>query len=154
MGRPYSTVWGEDLADPFADAAIAAWIETGRVDHDTSYVRELDDRALPEPAAALGRRLATELAERMAILGVFDEGCMGMYNAILDDEHLNPMGIYKERLSQSALVAAMRQVTDAEARDVYGWLQRRGMEFRLGSDGATELTEEQVLDQLRLYVAA
>ena len=43
---------------------------------------------------------------------------MGMYNAIIDDELLNPMGVYKERLSQSALVAAMRQVTDDEAQEV------------------------------------
>ena len=34
---------------------------------------------------------------------------MGMYNAIIDDEMLNPTGIYKERLSQSALVAGMQQ---------------------------------------------
>ena len=52
----------------------------------------------------------------MAILGVFDEGCMGMYNAVIDDEYLSPLGIYKERLSQSALVAAMREVEDAEPR--------------------------------------
>ena len=38
----------------------------------------------------LGRRLAGELADRMAILGVFDEGCMGMYNAIIDDELAQP----------------------------------------------------------------
>ena len=44
-----------------------------------------------------------ELADRMAIIGVFDEGCMGMYNAIIADELLNPTGVYKERLSQSAL---------------------------------------------------
>jgi hypothetical protein len=37
-------------------------------------------------------------------MGIFDEGCMGMYNAIIDDELLNPAGIFKERLSQSALV--------------------------------------------------
>jgi len=48
----------------------------------------------------------------------------------------------------------MRQVTEAEARSGYDWLRRRGMAFRLGSDGATELTESQVLDQLRLYIAA
>ena len=77
--------------------------------------RDRDDRPRhaprPRPRAGrparrrrdVGRRLAGELADRMAILGVFDEGCMGMYNAIIDDEHLNPMGIYKERLSQSAL---------------------------------------------------
>jgi L-fucose isomerase-like protein len=90
----------------------------------------------------------------MAILGVFDEGCMGMYNAIIDDEFLNPMGIYKERLSQSALVAEMRQVDGAEATAAFRWLLDRGMEFRFGTDGSTELTEAQVLDQLRLYIAA
>jgi hypothetical protein len=154
MGRAYSSIWGEDLTDPFADAAIQSWLEIGSVRHDTSHVRDLDPARLPASAASLGRRLAGELAERMAILGVFDEGCMGMYNAIFDDEHLNPAGIYKERLSQSALVAAMRLVTDAEARAAYRWLEGRGMQFRLGSDGATELTEAQVIDQLRLYVAA
>jgi hypothetical protein len=154
MGRAYSTIWGEDLTDPFADAAIAHWIATGHVEHDTSHVRDLDPVVLAPEAAATGRRLAGELADRLAILGVFDEGCMGMYNAIIDDEYLNPMGVYKERLSQSALVAEMRRVSDAEARAAYRWLTDRGMAFRLGSDGATELTEEQVLDQLRLYTAA
>ena len=154
MGRPYSTVWGEDLSDPFADAAIGAWVAAGHVEHDTSHVRDLDPAALPAAATDLGRRLAAELADRMAILGVFDEGCMGMYNAIIDDEHLNPMGIFKERLSQSALYAEMRLVTESEARGAYRWLLERGMTFRFGPDGATALTEDQVLDQLRLYTAA
>jgi len=90
----------------------------------------------------------------MAIMGVFDEGCMGMYNAIIDDEHLNPSGLYKERLSQSALVAEMRLVSTQEARAGYDWLRARGMRFDLGSDPATQLTEDQVLDQVRLYTAA
>lgn len=79
---------------------------------------------------------------------------MGMYNAILDDELLNPSGMYKERLSQSALVAEMRLVSTGEARAAYDWLIGRGMQFRFGKDGSTELTEDQVLDQLRLYIAA
>ena len=58
----------------------------------------------------LGRALADQLRRDKAIIGVFDEGCMGMYNAIFDDELLNPLGIYKERLSQSALVAEMGRV--------------------------------------------
>ena len=50
-----------------------------------------------------------------------------MYNAIIDDEYLNPTGIYKERLSQSALVAEMRLVTTGEARAAYQWLTGKGM---------------------------
>jgi hypothetical protein len=63
----------------------------------------------------------------MAILGIFDEGCMGMYNGIIDDELLNPLGIYKARLSQSALLAEVRRVSEAEAQGVRDWLAREGM---------------------------
>ncbi len=87
-------------------------------------------------------------------MGVFDEGCMGMYNAIIDDELLNHAGIFKERLSQSALVAKMRTVREAEASAVYDWLVAKGMEFALGKDAATELTLEQVLEQCKMYIAA
>ena len=79
---------------------------------------------------------------------------MGMYNAIFDDELLNPLGIYKERLSQSALVAEMGRVGDDEADAVMTWLGDAGLRFDFGSDDATELTPEQVISQLRMYVAA
>ena len=105
-------------------------------------------------SAQLGARLAADLRHRKAIMGVFDEGCMGMYNAIIDDELLNPAGIFKERLSQSALVAKMRTVSDAEARAVYDWLVAKGVKFAFGKDAATELTLEQVLDQCSMYIAA
>lgn len=78
---------------------------------------------------------------------------MGMYNAFVDDELLNPTGVYKERLSQSALVAAMRQVSDDEAHKVRAWLDARGMTFQIGSDEATELTDAQVLEQCKMYIA-
>ena len=79
---------------------------------------------------------------------------MGMYNAIIDDELLNPAGIFKERLSQSALVAKMRTVSEAEARGVYDWLVKKGVKFRFGKDPATDLTLEQVLEQCKMYIAA
>ncbi len=52
-------------------------------------------------------RWRAQLRREKAILGVFDEGCMGMYNAIIPDENSDPMGVFKERLSQSSLYAAM-----------------------------------------------
>jgi hypothetical protein len=77
-----------------------------------------------------------------------------MYNAIFDDELLNPLGIYKERLSQSALVAEMGRVSDAEASAVRAWLDNAGMTFHTGSDEATELTDGQLLSQFKMYIAA
>ncbi|WP_091342082.1 hypothetical protein [Micromonospora rhizosphaerae] len=52
--------------------------------HDTSHVRDLPP--LPDdPEVELDRALAAQLVREKAIIGVFDEGCMGMYNAIFDD---------------------------------------------------------------------
>jgi len=153
-GVPYSTIWSVNFDDEFFLNGIRQWIREGRIDHDTSHCRDLDPGRLPEAEAALGRALATQLQREKAILGVFDEGCMGMYNAIINDEMLNPMGVFKERLSQSALVAEMRRVSDDEARAVRAWLDQRGMTFRTGTDPATELTDDQIHEQCKMYIAA
>lgn len=79
---------------------------------------------------------------------------MGMYNAIIDDEMLNPLGIYKERLSQSALWAEMQTVSNEEADAIGAWLLEAGMTFKLGADEATELTETQLRWQYKMYIAA
>ena len=60
-------------------------------------------------------------------MGVFDEGCMGMYNAIIPDELLHPTGVFKERLSQSALYAAMRQCAGRRGAGACAqWLDAQG----------------------------
>jgi hypothetical protein len=87
-------------------------------------------------------------------MGVFDEGCMGMFNAIIPDELLFSTGVYKERLSQSALYYATTMVPADEARAVYDWLRVKGMKFHLGPSEITDLTERQVLEQCQMYIAA
>ncbi|MFZ9840019.1 MAG: fucose isomerase [Opitutaceae bacterium] len=153
-GVRYSTLWSERFEDDFFLRGLRQWLRTGRVRHATPHVRPFARAKVPARATALARRLAAELRTRKAILGVFDEGCMGMYNAIIPDELLFPLGVYKERLSQSALYAAATAIPETEARAVYNWLQRKGMKFHLGTDEATELTENQVLWQCRTYLAA
>lgn len=79
---------------------------------------------------------------------------MGMYNAILPDECLMPMGVFKERLSQSSLYAAMLAVPDEEANEVRAWLDRKGMKFHTGPNPETDLTDAQIHDQCKMYIAA
>ncbi|MFC9984463.1 fucose isomerase [Microbacterium keratanolyticum] len=153
MDKPYATIWSVDFTDDWFKAGLKEWTETGVITHDASHVRALP--TLPDsPEKQLGEALAAQLLADKAIIGVFDEGCMGMYNAIFDDELLNHTGIYKERLSQSALYAEMLEVTDAEADAAYDWLIDAGMTFVYGEDAATELTREQVQWQLKMYIAA
>jgi len=153
-GVKFSTLWSQDFKDEFFVNGLRAWIENREIVHDTSHVRDLDVNTLPADARALGRDLAATLRRRKAILGVFDEGCMGMYNAIIDDELLNPTGVFKERLSQSALVARMRTIRDEDATAVRRWLDDKGLRFVTGSNDATDLTDKQILEQCRMYIAA
>jgi len=153
MGTPYATIWSVDFTDDWFRDGLREWTETGAIAHDASHVRPLPSLPLSDEVA-LGRALGDQLLAEKAIIGVFDEGCMGMYNAIFDDELLNPTGIYKERLSQSALYAEMLTVTDVEADAAFEWLTGHGMRFRFGDDPATELTRDQVQWQLKMYIAA
>jgi hypothetical protein len=153
-GVDYSSLWSLDFTDDFAVEGLRAFLTAGRLEHPLDHVHPLPDLDPDAEEVCLGRALARQLRNDKAIAGVFDEGCMGMYNAIFDDELLNPLGIYKERLSQSALVAEMNRVSEAEADAVFDWLTAAGLRFEFGTDEATELTRAQVQSQLKMYVAA
>src|SRR5262249_50632225 len=85
---------------------------------------------------------------------VFDEGCMGMYNAIIPDEMLFASGVFKERLSQSALHAEMQSLPEGEVAAVLAWLEAKGMRFEMGPNPEKDLTADQLLSQCRMYIAA
>jgi len=145
---PYETLWSEDFSDEFFLKGIGNWLEGRPVGHDQSHVHSLASVKISRAAEDAGRYVAAALLEERPIMGIFDEGCMGMYNAIVPDEMLHPIGIFKERLSQSALYAEMRRVPQKEAQAVRDWLDRKGMKFRTGSDPATQLTDDQLSDLL------
>src|SRR5439155_9289464 len=153
-GVRYSTLWGEDFAaEGFLDK-LATFLNNGKVKHKLDHVTPLKKVKLPGKARKLGAQLAKDLRRDKAIMGVFDEGCMGMFNAIIPDNLLNPTGVYKERLSQSALFYVASQVAEDEAREVYRWYLDHGMKFHFGPSEQTDLTEKQVLQQCRTYLAA
>ncbi len=153
-GVEFSTLWSKDFTDESFRKGLRQWLTTHKVDRDLSHVHDLVSASLPVTELNLGRSLAKVLQAKKAILGVFDEGCMGMYNAIIEDYLLNPLGVYKERLSQAALVATMRDITDAEAQKIRDWMDARGLTFKTGPNEATDLTDAQILDQCRMYIAA
>jgi hypothetical protein len=90
-GVPYSSIWSEDFTDQYAIDKIDQRLRTGAIEQDTSHVWEFSLDHCLEETVNLGTALARSLQHRKAILGIFDEGCMGMYNAIIDDELLNPI---------------------------------------------------------------
>jgi len=152
-GVPFTTLWSKDFTDPLFKRGLREWIKNKTFVHDTSHVHPFEPARVGEAEGALGAALANELRSKKALLGVFDEGCMGMANAIVEDSLMNPAGIYKERLSQSALYAAMREVSAGEAQKIRNWLDASGMRFDTGTNEATDLTDAQILDQCRMYIA-
>lgn len=153
-GVSFSTLWSEDFTDAYFLDRLEAWLTTGTCSHDASHVQAWNGSNLPGDLDALADRIADDLRTNKTILGIFDEGCMGMYNAIIPDELLMPMGVFKERLSQSALYHATKQIDDATVHATLDWLKAKGLTFHFGQDPASDLTEGQVLDQCRMYHAA
>src|SRR6202023_1403806 len=129
---------------------LASWLKTGRAKHDTSHVKPLARAAVPARAKAVAKKIAEDLRRRKSIMGIFDEGCMGMFNAIIPDELLFKTGVYKERLSQSALYYETTQVRDDEAWSVRRWMEERGMKFLTGPNEDEHLTDAQIHQQCKM----
>ena len=153
-GVKYSTLWSDDFSDEAFLKGLRSWLTTGSVTHPTPHVKSYEKAGVPSDAEKLGIEFAKKFRDHKEIMGVFDEGCMGMYNAIIPDELIHKTGVFKERLSQSALYAKMLTVKDEEARKVYQWLLDRGMTFKFGPSEEIDLTENQVLQQCKMYIAA
>jgi hypothetical protein len=153
-GVKYSTLWSEDFSDDFFLSHLRKWLKDGHTRHKTPHVVKFKDVKVGSKESKLGLALADQLLREKAIIGVFDEGCMGMFNAIIPDHLLNPTGVFKERLSQSALYFESTQVSDHEATEVRKWMTDRGMVFKTGSNEETDLTDQQIHQQCKMYIAA
>lgn len=150
----YSTLWGEDFAEKSFRKQLARWLDRGRIRHSAEHVIPFSRVKVAAAERKLGQALAEQLRREKAIMGVFDEGCMGMFNAILPDDLLHATGVFKERLSQSALYYESTRVSDAEASAVRAWLEQKGLVFKTGPVHETDLTDEQIHKQCQMYVAA
>ena len=135
-GVAYSTLWSEDFAgDDQFRAKLADWLGGKAVKWKTTHAapmgKKLAKVRVPkeaDDAEQIGREFAEKFRAGKQIMGVFDEGCMGMFNAIIPGRPAaSDRACYKERLSQSSrYYAKMLTVSDAEAREaVYQWLVRR-----------------------------
>ncbi|MEO1238005.1 MAG: fucose isomerase, partial [Planctomycetota bacterium] len=140
-GIAYSTLWSENFDDAYFLDKLGDWLETGKVKHSDRHVRNALDIPAPHKASLVASDVAASIAKDKAIMGVFDEGCMGMYNAMIPDELLAGTGVFKERLSQSALYAEMLATSDDEAQAVRTWLDEKGMQFDVGENEETDLTD-------------
>jgi hypothetical protein len=130
-GKKFSSIWSKDFTDEFSLKG-AGRVAARRQDHPRSVACA---RARQEQAARRERGAGRGAGRR-------PEASQGHHGHLRRRLHghvqrhhrrrtAESAGIFKERLSQSALVAKMRTVSDAEARGVYDWLVGQGREVRL-----------------------
>lgn len=152
----YDMLWSENFDDKFFVENFKAWLEGKKVKYDTSHVHSFKSKSkkISKKITDTAKKMAAEILRDKLILGIFDEGCMGMHNAIIPEELLIPIGVFKERLSQSALFYKMTQTSNAEAEAAYNWLIKNSMTFHFGKDPKKHLTKAQVLEQCKMYIAA
>lgn len=155
LGKNYSRLWSADFEDDFFQQGLATWLRYGSLQHSTGY---LHDVAPTHPLMAshngqIGRRVGEYILRNKAILGLFDTFCMGMINGVFPQQALVNVGMPLESLSQSALLVEMAKVPDSLREECLQWYEQRGMRFQFGSDGSSELTREQVLEQCAMMIA-
>ncbi len=155
LGKPYSRLWSSGFDDPLFFQGLGAWLKTGRIEHDTSYLHAVDAAhpVLRTPAGRIGVQVGEYILEHKEILGLFDTFCMGMMNGVFPQQALVGIGMPLESLSQSALLVEMAKVPRALREDCLAWYERRGMTFHFGPDGAKDLTRDQVLEQCAMLIA-
>jgi hypothetical protein len=155
LGKPVSRLWSADFTDTFFLEGLGTWLRTGWLKHDTSYLHrvEPDHAVLRSPAGQIGRRVGEYVLRRKEIIGLHDTFCMGMINGVFPQQALCEIGMPLEGLSQSALLVEMRKVPAALREQCLRWYEERGMRFQWGSDPATELVRDQVLEQCAMLIA-
>lgn len=155
LGKVYARLWSAEFDDEFFFKGLEAWLKTGKIEHDTSYLQRVDAThpAAATPAWAIGRQVGEYVLQHKEIIGLFDSFCMGMINGVFPQKALVDIGMPLESLSQSALLVEMGKVPPALREDCLAWYEARGMKFKFGSDPAKELTRDQVLEQCAMLIA-
>ncbi len=154
-GIKHSRLWTETfLKDKAFMKRLEEWCKTGSIKYDMGHLVDASKLKLSDKAKKLGEELAADVLKNKRIMGQLDPGCMGMLNAVVGPDKLGKIGMPIELLNQSDLLAEMKLVSQEEAQKNLNWLVKKGAWFDWGHDGSTQLTPDQVVEQMKMYVAA
>jgi hypothetical protein len=155
LGKSYSRLWSENFDDEFFFSRLEEWIKTGKIKHDTSYLKQVTSGSelFKTEAGKFGKYVGQYVLHHKEVMGLFDIMCMGMVQGLFPMKSLYDIGLPMEGLSQSMLVHEMSKVPRQLREECLQFYIDRGMNFKFGSESATELTREQVLEQCAMLIA-
>ncbi|WP_316857928.1 signal transduction protein [uncultured Cohaesibacter sp.] len=155
LGTSYSRLWSEKCEDDFFKQGLATWLKEGKLEHDLSYLADIDasHAVMKSEAGKDGIAVGNHILKHKAILGLHDPFCMGMMNGFFPVKALTDIGMPLESFSQSALLVEMKKVPQELREACLKFYEDRGMQFQWGEDEASELTRAQVLEQCAMMIA-
>ena len=124
-GVKYSTLWSEDFTDPtFCQVARTLARQREAAAHDRRTSRRWHDVKVAQGTAPARRGAGRAIAAaRKPSWACSTKAAWACSTPSFPTNCCNPTGVYKERLSQSALYYETTQVSDDEARAVRRWLE-------------------------------
>jgi L-fucose isomerase-like protein len=155
MNIKHARMWTDSFSsDRRFMRELETWVQSGSIVRTDDHVTSIEELRVAKDADSLGRRVADNILSHKRILGQMDPGCMGMLNAVMSPDRLAGIGMPLELLNQSDLLAEMDLIGGQTATSHLQWLKERGTTFHWGNDPVHELTEKQVLEQMKMYEAA
>jgi L-fucose isomerase-like protein len=154
VGRPSSRIW-TDADDWTADVRfmerLDAWCKSGRIDYDTSEIR--DDFTLSDGARKVADSVLAEIRKRRILALMLGDTSMGMINGYLGPRLLYPIGFAEHKVDQAWLVERTRSIEASRIEDAFKFVTDRGVTFHWGEDDAKDFTPEATKEQIRGYFA-
>ena len=153
-GVTYSTLWGESFADESFLAKLQQWLNTGKM----NMILRMCIHLIRMPVIQKPGRSVLKLLKRCATTRRFWACLM---KAVWECSMRSSPTLCSIRSGSSKNVSVSRRCTSelsrwntAKHKQVRDWLNERGMRFHTGPDHDTDLTDAQILDQCRMYIAA
>lgn len=155
MSISHAKIWTDAfIDDSWFMEKLKKWIETGSIEYSNEHITNAKDLKISGQAEGFCAELAHKILKEKKILGQMDPGCMGMLNAVISPDKTAGIGMPVEYLNQSDLLAEMKRLSNNAANEALSWLEEKKTNFHWGSDPDVELTENQVLEQMKMYIAA
>ncbi len=128
--------------------AIAAFLTNGKYEFPLpqSIAVEVDDTDRAKARAVVERL-------RGSIYGAVGPRSMQMWNKISDADFLRYFGIAREGFDGLRLIKMAEKIPESRAQAALDFLLENGMDIQLGKNPRTELTEDMVLFQMKVYFA-
>jgi L-fucose isomerase-like protein len=155
LDRPFSRAW-TDAPDWTKDDTfmqrLDEWCSGGRIAYEESEIAY--HAPVSESAAALARKVATEINARKILILMLGDTSMGMINGYFGPRLLHPHGFTEHKIDQAWIIDRGRRIDDKRIEEAFAFVKDKGVTFHWRENGADDFDEAATKEQVRDYLVA